>query len=373
MIAWIITLSAIFNFTFGAMLPLIPRLSLEKAGLAFTAFYLFKVLCFAPAGVLSDKIGHGRGMTVAIIFQVIAIGSLLGFPDNPWIGRIFEGIALAQGTVSAISSLRIHCTTPALFEKSIKQMMSFSGVGFVLGPLTAYALLQYDVKVALYVLFAVVLVAFAIHLAFFQYKGSELPPVVQETFDKEASRGSLSVDSAIWTGIGLASAKAVAVGWQPTAAWWATEVLHLSPLLSGMTFVAMGLALAIGSAKPKPLFYLTGAFGFLFMEIALRSTPALWWAALTLTGYWWGSYLSFAYAKLGWDDPKMIGKHNSKWMFLTDVPTALVPIVVWNWRMPDSGLVRPALGATLVAVSILGYFLGFRPKAEPQAVPLTLQ
>ena len=363
MITWIVVLSTFFNFLFGAMLPLVPRLNVEEAGFAFTAFFLFKVICFAPAGRLSDRVGHVQGLTVALALQVAALGALLVFPYAPWVGRILEGAALAQGTVSAMSALRLWQVSLEGFQKNIRTLMACAGVGFVLGPLTAYILLPYGTALVLGSLLGAACCALGAHFCYF----IKLQPPQQHIHElrsfgeSESSAQSNNFGSGfLWAVIGLAAAKALSVGWQPNIAWWAEHVMMWNPILSGATFIVMGLSLSIGSSLPKKGFITLGFCGFALLEFALQGNLAAWWAALVFTGYWYGAYLSLGFAKLGWNDPRKIGKKNSSWMILSDLPTAFVPLFLWQFRSPSQWPERVGLALTLIVLATVGYWRGVR-------------
>ncbi|MCM2277145.1 MAG: MFS transporter [Oligoflexia bacterium] len=362
MLTWLLVVSVAFNFTYGALLPVIPRLNVETAGAAFTAFSLFKVGCLAPAGRLSDRIGHARALTLALALQVAGLLTIGALPEWPWLGRILEGIALAQGTVSAVSMLREVSPRLQDFEKGVNRLMGIGGLGFLLGPLFGFVALNELQLNPIWILLGVNLVLLLLHLglAFRSKRGVRADAqaaegAVQDAVEARAlPRGSLLALVA-----GFAATKALTLGWEPNLAWWSGHELGLSSLASGMTFILLGVAFTAGAVFPRSWMGVLGIPGFLFLESALRpdwSWAGSWWAALALIGLWYGAYVTLAVSRLGWNRPESIGRYNSSWMLVTDLPMAVLPVVLWQWRAPEPGMLRFFLGVFLALVSALGLF-----------------
>lgn len=343
----LVAFSFVLNFSYGVLLPIIPALDLEGAGLAFTLFSLLKVACLAPAGFLSDRLGHERALGLAFAVQVAALACLAAWPSAPWAGRILEGVALAQGTVSTLSMLRLVSPTPAEFSRGLSLLLGAGGVGSILGPLAGFWLLALGPTSALVALLAL--------------NGAML--VVQWAAPR-ARAASVTVEPApplpaISTGVvstvlGLAAAKALALGWEPALAFWANHDQGLGPTLSGLTFISMGIGFTLGTARPARHFLWLGLGGFVALELSLRGVPPLWWLAAPVLGYWYGAYLTMAIGSLGWNRPDRIGRFNSAWMLVSDLPMALTPVVVWQWRTPEPGSSRLALGLVLALASVVG-------------------
>ncbi|MBK7892029.1 MAG: hypothetical protein IPJ84_14680 [Bdellovibrionales bacterium] len=120
----------IFFFSFSALLPLIPQLNLETAGWAFTCYYIFKVLWYLPAGKIGDWLGHYNALLLALGLQAGALGILWISPQWAILARIIEGIALAQSTISSLSTLRLQHTEGPMFSTSVNRLMLAGSVGF---------------------------------------------------------------------------------------------------------------------------------------------------------------------------------------------------------------------------------------------------
>lgn len=363
-ITWIVLLSFAFNFSYGVLLPIVPALNESGAGWAFTLFALFKVLCLAPAGLVSDKLGHARALALALAIQVAALVCITFWQQAPWIGRIFEGIALALGTVSAISFLRIVCPTPDAFTKAITRVLGAGGLASILGPLFGFWLLPLGATVPLVILIAL---NSALFLAHFLVARSPVQPA-HETTETNTAAAPVAAIAAIV--IGLAAAKALAVGWEPNLAWWANHDMQLGATASGLTFIVMGLGFTIGALKPLRHFLWLGLAGFALLELAIRGHHPLWWAASPVLGYWYGAYVTLAIARLGWNKPGTIGRFNSGWMLVTDFPMALVPVVVWEWRAPSPGIYRAGFGVTLALISIAGLWTLWRQRDWDYRAPI---
>ncbi|MGK5090120.1 MFS transporter [Bdellovibrionota bacterium FG-2] len=354
--AWVIILNVGLNFIYGVMLPLIPTLNVENAGFAFSAFALAKVFCLPFAGIIGDRIGHSRGLALTLILQVVALICMLVLPEFAWIGRIFEGAALAQGMVSAVSLLRIKTSDPMHFSKSISRLMSGGALGFIVGPLLGYLLLPWGSTLILLILLGVSGVLLGAHLL--RFVTLEAPvAAAQESVPRMPRMPRMNVEffdrSMLFTVLGFAAAKVLGVGLQPNLAWWANHDVGLSATLSGASFILMGVGFAVGAAKQFRGFGYLPILGLLFLELAIHGQPAFWWGAVPLLGYWFGCYVTTAVSKLGWNRPENIGRFNSKWMLFTDFPMALVPMLVWQWRAPEPSASRLLfeLGFAVLALS----------------------
>jgi hypothetical protein len=246
----------------------------------------------------------------------------------------------------------------------MKALMSISGVGFVFGPMAAYSMSGMGTAFVLNGLLGVMVLCFVFQLSL-QFRLSRAGFAAP---DAAVSNPNAPVEKMgavfVWTLVGFAGAKAVSVGWQPIIAWWVTDVFFFNPLTAGLSFLVLGIALSLGSAKPfVKIFWIFGPIGFLLMERALRYPSMLWWISLGIVGYWWGSYVSIAFGKLGWGDSRSIGKWNSLWLFAAEIPTALVPAVIWPWRDPWD-IRRLVLGCALIFASVLGYWFGIRKSSR---------
>jgi MFS family permease len=362
MVAWILVLNAIFNFCLGAMLPLLPALSPEGAGVAFSAFSLMKVAFLLPAGRLSDALGHPRAVTVTLALQVLALLVIATFPGTPWIGRIIEGMALAQGTVSTVSLLRLASPSPGAFETSMGRLMGVGSLGFLAGPLVGYGFAASGPRALILLLLGITGAALVVQVV--KMQRAQVPPSLEEPAARvRFAWGEVSLAVVI----GLAAAKAIGIGWQPNVAWWATHAIGLGPELAGITFLVMGLAFAAGAAararrvpRVSALVAASGIAGFALLEVAVRGARNLFWPAAALLGFWFGGFLTRAIALLGWNRPERLGRTNSAWMIATDLPMAVAPIIVWQWRDPVPGTWRAASGIALIAVATVGIARGER-------------
>ena len=347
---WVLILNVALNFIYGVMLPLIPTLNVENAGLAFSAFAIAKVLCLPLAGILGDRIGHTRGLALTLVLQVCALTCIRSFPAHAWVGRILEGAALAQGMVSAVSLLRVGTTDHLVFSKAIAKLMSGGALGFIIGPLLGYLLLPFGADRILLVLLGVSVVLLVGHLSRRDVQVSKptFTPAAAASTSGYFDRGMLMIV------FGFAAAKSLGVGLQPNLSWWANHDVHLSALLSGMSFIVMGVGFTIGAAKQMKGFFLLPFLGLPLLELAIHGQPIFWWGALVLLGYWFGCYVTTAVSKLGWSRPENIGRFNSVWMLFTDFPMAVVPMMVWQWRTPEPSTPRMVMELVLCVVSISG-------------------
>ena len=352
---WVLILNIALNFIYGVMLPLIPTLNVENAGLAFSAFALAKVLCLPLAGIIGDRIGHTRGLALTLILQVSALTCIRSFPAHAWVGRILEGAALAQGMVSAVSLLRVGTTDHQVFSKAISKLMSGGALGFIIGPLLGYVLLPFGADRILLVLLGVSVVLLVGHLSRRDVQAAA-PSFVRA---KAVNSSGLFDRGLLMIVLGFAAAKCLGVGLQPNLSWWANHDVHLSAVLSGMSFIVMGVGFTIGAAKQVKGFFLLPFLGLPLLEAAIHGQPAYWWGALGILGYWFGCYVTTAVSKLGWSRPENIGRFNSVWMLFTDFPMAIVPMLVWQWRTPEPSLARMTMELALCLVSISGLLPAF--------------
>ena len=336
----------LFYFSFGALLPLIPKLSLETAGWAFSAYYLFKVLWYIPAGPLSDKIGHYRALVLALVAQLLAFVVLLLRPEWSVLARALEGMALAQGTISSLSALRLNFENAEEFSRAVNRLMVAGSVGFLLGPLFGFVGYSVGSDFLLGSLIAVTVLGLLLTVKQALPKPAAI--VVAMTGDPDDQQRVTGFWGLI---IGMAAVKCVSIGWQPNMAWWAPEVMGQSPLLSGLSFVTLGVFFALGALRPSALDSLAGILGFICLELALVRIHELWWPGLILLGYWFGSYVTFTTGKLGWNRPDRVGARNSFWLVLTDLPSAFVPLLLWQWRDPAEYTPRIILGGSLLIVA----------------------
>jgi hypothetical protein len=364
MTLWITTLYVLSNFSLGAMLPLLPALSPDSAGWSFTAFQLMKVLFFVPAGLLGDRIGHARALTLTLGLQVAALVLVAAWPERPWIGRILEGMALAQGTVTLVSLLRIVSPGQADFGATMRKVLGIGSLGFLLGPVVGYPIAARRPGALVLLLVALNAAAFVLQIALMQRRAERYG---RGSGTVEPRRGS-SAAIFVWAVVGLAAVKAVAVGWQPNLAWWNTHEMGFSSGGAALTFLVTGVAYGLGASMaartPTLIVTTSGLVGFGLLELALRSVPVVWWPAVFLLGFWFGGYLTRAIVLLGWNDPDALGRKNAVWLALTDLPMALTPAIVWNWRAPSPGTLRLASGMGLVVISILGMLLVPRQRAR---------
>jgi len=352
---WLVLLNVLINFIHGVLLPVIPHLNLASAGLAFTAFSLFKVLSLAPAGMLGDRIGHWRCLTLALLFQLSGLAIMYFYPLATWEARILEGLALAQGTVSTISLCRLFSPQQAKFSKMISILIGFGGLGFIAGPILGYGLLARGNDFVLGFLMACCVGFLVLQLASHYFYPAA---ILVDSNIKVAFSKSKNQEAKTTTMIGLSAAKAVGVGWLPNMAWWATNDVHLTPFLSGISFVLLGAGFAVGALKPVKAILPLGLVGLLSLEISLHFGSAWWWPALAILGFWYGSCVSLAMAHLGWNKKENIGQYNSKWMILTDLPMALTPVLLWSMKEPEFQFARVLLGVFIVLVAIGGLWRG---------------
>ncbi len=340
-------LSFLFNFLYGVLLPLVPHLNSENAGWAFTAFLLFKLLWFIPAGYVSDRVGHGTALTLTLLLQSLALVVIALFPNYPWFGRALEGMALAQGTLSTFALLRLLTPDAAAFRAAVSKLLGLGGLGTIAGPAVGYLLLPYGPERVILGLAALTLGFLVLHLCY-----RRQAPATTLAFAVEKKKGML------WFALGLTAAKALAIGWEPNLAWWAQASIGLSSAVAGLSFLVLGLAFVAGSLRPHAWLTPLAFLGFLGLEYALEGAVWAWWPALALVGFWYGIYVTIAVSRLGWNDPEKIGRHNSLWMLGTDLPMTFVPAILWGWRGQDAVTARWALGLGLLGIASLSLWRG---------------
>jgi MFS family permease len=348
---FLFALSFLFNFLYGVLLPLVPHLNGDDAGWAFTAFLLFKLIWFIPAGYISDRIGHGAALSLTLALQSVALVVIALFPNSPWFGRALEGMALAQGTLSTFAFLRVLTPDAEAFRGSVAKLLGLGGLGMIAGPAVGYLLLPYGAVNAVLALAALNAIFFLAQIFFFRSTPKSLP--TPESNQTSAPKGGL-----LWFAIGLTAAKAVAVGWEPNLAWWAQDVIHLSAEVAGLSFLVLGLSFVLGSMKPLVWLTPLAFLGFAGLEYALSGHSWAWWPALAFVGFWYGVFVTIAVGRLGWNDPEKIGRHNSIWMLGTDLPMTFVPAILWAWRGQEAAPYRWILGISLLLISSLALFYG---------------
>jgi len=353
MISWIFAISMVFFFAHGVMIPVTPAINETQAGVAFSAFYLFKVLFYLPAGLISDRVGHFNGITVALLFQIAGFTCMLFFPQYPWMGRTLEGFALAQGTISAISLLRMVCEKSEDFSVSIGRLMGLNSMAFIFGPLVGYLIIPYGYEKSLILL----IILTAMFLPYQLLKSFAKTAIKSQA---PASGGFTDLDTSktarntiITIIIGLTAAKSIAIGWQPVIGWWASNTLELNAVLSGLTFGLIGIGFALGSFFRIPFYIWLLLPGMFLLEASLRGTLSLWWPAMLLLGYWSGATISTAVGLLGWNQAEKVGRFNSIWMMITDLPMAFVPVILWEWKEPSPGNERILLLVFFALITLL--------------------
>lgn len=361
MLYFLFALSFLFNFTYGVLLPIVPHLNEDIAGWAFTAFLLCKLIWLLPAGVINDRIGSRASLTLALVVQVVALFAIAKLPHYPWIGRSLEGVALAQGTLSTFGFLRLLAPEQNLFQSAVGKLLSIGGLGMILGPFVGYAGLPLGPVNAILALgalnaaFLLALMVLAPGVKAAERIGEEAPDEVH---------GRL-----FWMVAGLTAAKALAVGWEPNLAWWAQSRMQFSAPVAGFSFLLLGLSFIWGSLKPNTIASLLSFVGFFFLELALAGTSWGWWPAVVVLGFWYGTYVTFAVGRLGWNKPEKIGRHNSVWMLVTDLPMAFVPAILWQWREQEqsSVLLRAGLAGVLLAVAAFSLWRGMQREQGSRA------
>lgn len=354
MLLLLLGLSFLFNFTYGVLLPIVPHLNEDVAGWAFTSFLLFKLLWLIPAGHLNDRLGSRASLLLALLIQIAALAAIALLPHQPWLGRALEGVALAQGTLSTFGVLRELSHDPRFFQSAVAKLLSIGGLGMIIGPYAGYALLPLGPLRAIFALVGLT----ALFTAAQAIVGRRPPG------DRIAAPGSLPLTEptpVFWFIAGLTAAKALAVGWEPNLAWWAQSELHFPATIAGLSFLVLGASFVVGSLRPHPAATLLSLAGFLFLEWSLAGTTWAWWPALAALGFWYGTYVTLAVGKLGWNAPEKIGRHNSVWMLVTDLPMAFVPAVLWEWRADEAASYRWWLAGVLLLVAGISLWRGLAP------------
>ncbi len=318
------------------MLPIIPYLGESTAGVAFSAFLLAKLLWFLPSGWISDRIGHSRALSFALVLQIAALISLVAFPQWAWLGRVLEGMALAQGTVSTFAYLRQLSGSSAEFQKSVSILLGAGGAGMILGPTIGYLLVPNFVSTGMW---GAVALCSCFFLASFLRAN---PKGFVATATHEEQNGFL------FFVLGLTLAKALGVGWEPNLAWWANHHFAFSPWVAGFSFFLLGICFVWGSVRPRRHWVWLIFLGYGLLEYSLLQKSWAWWPAMVLFGTWYGTYVAQSVGALGWNRPERVGRANSLWMLFTDLPMSFVPALLWVWREPSAWLGRSLLAFLLL-------------------------
>ncbi len=361
MTIWVCALNLFMNFCYGSMVVLMPQLNLEAAGLSYSAFFFFRALWYFVAGSFDRRLGSWHGITFSLVLQALALFFIFHFPEWPWIGRILEGVALAQGTVSSLTFLRERAASPKDFSTAIGLVIGLGSLGFVLGPVTAFFLDK-----AWLSLFGEGL-SWTARLLGLSWGGCALffdRPRPTRTNSTQNDPALAPVDQAFWWPIlSVAAIKSVVLGFELNLAWWAGHFLGLSPLMSGASFVALSLCFAGGALLvhlfPPLSMALVGPIGYVLLEYSLMQKGFYWWAGLVAIGFWYGYSISLFYGKLGWQDSDQMGRQNALWLFLTDAPIALLPVFIWPTRDILYSPLRIEITATLLLLSVFGFWKTF--------------
>ncbi len=336
MFFFLYALSFFFNCIYGFLLPIIPHLGESTAGVAFSAFLLAKLLWFLPSGWISDRIGHSHALSFALILQIAALISLVAFPHYAWLGRVLEGMALAQGTVSTFAYLRLLSGSSTEFQKSVSILLGTGGAGMILGPTIGYLIVPNFVVEGMWV-------AVALCCGFFFASFLRAKPKGFTASDTAEVQGGF-----LYFVLGLTLAKALGVGWEPNLAWWANHHFSFTPWVAGFSFFLLGLCFVWGSVRPHRLWLWSIFVGYALLEFSLLRESWAWWPAMVLFGTWYGTYVAQSVGALGWNRPERIGRSNSLWMLFTDLPMSFVPALLWVWRDPEAWLERSALALVLL-------------------------
>jgi MFS family permease len=341
----------VFYFSFGALLPFVPSINIETAGWAFSTYYVFKTLWYIPAGATSDKLGHYNSLVCALVFQAIAILILWRFPQWVLGARMLEGMALAQSTVSSLSALRMRTDLTSNFSKDVNRLLLAGSIGFLFGPLFGFILAKSHPEAFLVALLLITLLCGVI------------------IFGARSSNIALHGETKPWKTetskkliVGLASTKCILIGWQLNMVWWVSDLFGEGSFFSGGSFVLLGVFFAVGSIRPSSLDLPSGFAGLLCLELSLAKVPVVWWFSLIFFGYCFGSYIADVTGRLGWNDPNNAGRKNSFWLTLSDLPSAFIPIVLWQWKSPEFAVHRIVLATSLL---LFAYFSLFGTRRFP--------
>ena len=362
----LLALAFYFNFCMGALVPIVPRFAPEHAGWAFTAFSLFKVFFLVPAGFISDRIGHAWAVAFALVLQIVALVVIAAMPSEPWLGRLFEGAALAQGTLSTLSLFRVKTSSLGDFGKWTQRLLGVGSLGFLFGPMAGYLSLGSTAVSPVRLLLGLAVVG---GLALLVHARDAAASVMRATEDpKHAPSGA----NMLWLGIALASAKVVGVGWQPLLGWWANHEIGLRPALAGLSFVLVGVAFGVGATQLKraPALLVGAAvvLGLALLERAIATGSMLWWPAIVLVSAWFGDFLTRVMSLLGWNDPARIGRTNARWLAITDLPMALTPAVVWPMREASHWPARVGIAGVALALAIGAFAYGTRSREKTRNI-----
>ncbi|MEK7354960.1 MAG: MFS transporter [Bdellovibrionota bacterium] len=356
---WPTFLALMFNFTYGFLLPLIPRFGVESAGVAFSMFALVKLALTVPSGHLTDRLGAWRATGFALVVQALALGSIAFIPSQAWIGRGLQGFALALGQVAVISLCRTSSTNLVEFERLVARVIGIGSLGYVAGPALGFALAKASPQNAVFGAAVFTTLIAGIHFLV----GAVKKPARESESAPSHATAPVSWQVALTFMIALGCTKALIVGMEPVFAWWASDVFEFPPLVAGLTFVVLSVAFAVATWKPHLRTALACASGLVLIEISLRGMTNLWWLGIGAMGYWAGVSVTTSVAKLGWNKPETIGRTNSRWLLITDFPMSVMPVVAWSFREPSDVHFRGPIEAVLLLTACVCLSRGVRAAA----------
>ena len=336
---WLNSLSFLINFTFGVLLVILPSVNEASAGIAYGMFFLAKMLFLIPAGCLGDRIGHSRGILMAILLQIGGLLTIDLLPHWVWVGRLLEGMALAQGTVSVISLYRLETSVFGDFSSRITKLLTFSSAGFLLGPPFGYAISSFGPSFILRMLATVYLLTIPIHfLSTPLLKKMPENQIHDFSFEPNSLEPLVEIKHKLPWVVTLAAVKGLALGWLPLITWWTKQKMEYGTLWAGAGFIVLGLAFMCGTRLKASWLILIGPLSFGLLEFASPENTWAWWTGLLMLGTWYGSGIATSTSQLGWSDTEKLGQYNSFWMLMTETLAAIVPMVIWKWRYETSAI-----------------------------------
>ncbi len=343
----------VFNFTFGALVPIIPLMSQDHAGVAYGSYGLAKVLFFIPAGILVDKIGGKVCILLTIILEILALAILAYLPGHAIWGRTVEGMALALGTVTLFSLYRQLSDNEEEYKSNISQIIVSTGLGFLIGPMGSYLLLANG---AVFVLNCLILLNFATLIVYVFYQ-NQYP---NESGFEIKENGSLKVSYALVAVMFIT--KFLQIGFHPVITHWNKVFFQFSYEVSGLVFIATGIAFMAGAVLSRRSLWFTVFPGVIVFELSFYwNNGVFYYLGLMIMSFWFGSIMADTVGKLGFSDLNKLGLRNSLWLLVSDISIFFGPIALWEIRGTEIDEIY-LRGGFLLAATALTVFLYLKYK-----------
>lgn len=353
---WLVNwINFVINFTFGALIPIIPEMNKDNAGFAYGSYGFAKVLFFIPAGFIVDKYGSKKSVIITIVLEILAISAMRFLPHGEYIGRTLEGMALAIGTITLFHLFREMALNHKEYSKNVSMGVFYTGLGFLTGPMVSYLLLKNGVDFVLSSLIAINVFTFILYLM--KYNTVDFARVTLEIAQTDSRKISISLV------IVITIVKFLQIGFHPLMTHWNKELFEFSFEVSGMLFITSGFGFMMGALRPRPWYCFAFFPGIVLLEYSFFGHAWMYFVAMAILSFSFGGVLADVISKLGFSDLNRLGIRNSIWLLVSDISLFTGPVVLWEMRHNDPmdhKLVRISFMLFLSSVAIVLYFYGRR-------------